>query len=101
MNREKIFGVPKSIAQSLGLFVFGFVLTLVSDVFFQTISRPYWIDAEDSPVVGERFHTIAVINPGPWSTRKPVIEFLKPLKVEFVDWSPSVTWDEKDRKSVV
>lgn len=71
-----------------------------SYILLQTVSKPYWSAGRIITIQGERYETVFVINPGPWKTRDPVIEFQLQSDIHVVDYSGGVSVDYKSNKII-
>jgi hypothetical protein len=80
----------KAIAPLIGLLVFG-AFSFLSYIFLNSVAKPYWIVGKDFTCGTNSLHTYYVVNPGPWATRTPVVEFMPQAGAEIVDFSPGVT----------
>jgi hypothetical protein len=70
-------------------------LSAGSYIFLHSVAKPYWISGTQTVIAGECLHTYAIINPGPWSTRKPKIELPLQQGAQIVDCSPGVNVEQK------
>jgi len=70
----------------------------ISYLILCTVSHPYWQAGRQVTIGNERFETIFVINPGPWKTRRPVIEFQLQDLVRIIDSSGGVSVESKENK---
>jgi hypothetical protein len=72
------------------------LFALVAYIILHSVSNPYWISGKQVTVSGECLHTYVVINPGPWATRRPKIQFPLEKATQIVDFSPGVSVEKKD-----
>lgn len=70
----------------------------LSYLLLQTVSKPYFSAGRVISIQGDRYSTIFVVNPGPWKTRDPVIEFQLQSDIHVVDYSGGVSVDYKSNK---
>ena len=78
------------------------VLPLVGYLALQTVSKPHWSAGADIQIATNIVHkVIFVANPGPWKTRRPIVEFNKLTPVQVVSFSAGVTVKEDLNKLTV
>lgn len=70
----------------------------LSYIGLQTVSKPYWQAGKQVLIGNDRYETIIVVNPGPWKTRHPVIEFQSESFIHVIDSSSGVSVDTKENK---
>jgi hypothetical protein len=71
--------------------IFSLIIPIVAYIALQTVSRPYYTLGKLIYVETNCYQTVFVVNPGPWKTRNPKIEFFSGAGVSVVDFSPDVS----------
>jgi hypothetical protein len=66
--------------------------SLCGYLILESVGNPYWQVGDSYRVGNDYYRTILIVNPGPWSKRKPSIEFSESAHVELVGTSG---WVEK------
>ena len=78
--------------------VAAFCLFLLSYIVLFSVAKPYWLCGRDVQTGSESYHTYYVVNPGPWKSRSPAIEFQPQANAAVVDFSPGVSVETKLNK---
>lgn len=78
------------------------VLVTVGYLILQSVCKPYYLVGQKLFVGygSDYLQTITVVNPGPWSTRDPAVEFTSKSGARVVDWSAGVTVETRFNKTV-
>lgn len=99
---DKLLGLSRSLAIKI---ISAICLACVGGIswLFLDIAQPYYqLGAKlihDNQ--GNSYQTILVVNPGPWATRDPRVEFYDPSGVTIVDWAKGVKCEQLPTEEVL
>ena len=77
------------------------VVGLLTHIVLLSIAKPYWIAGDRIVTGNETYRTYLVVNPGPWKTRTPTVEFMPDTNAALVGLSPGVTVEARPNKVCV
>lgn len=76
------------------------ILVAAGYIVLQTLCKPYFVVGQKIMVGLDYYQIITVVNPGPWSTREPAVEFTTTSGDRVVDYSAGVTVEVKHNKTI-
>lgn len=82
----------------IGKALLGLVIPIVAYIALQTVSKPFYTLGKKVFIGNDCYQTVFVVNPGPYKTRNPEIEFSLLAGIDVVDYSVGVTVETKANK---